>query len=159
MNDDPYLLERFVAAQRDTYEIALEELKSGSKRNHWMGFVFPQVAGLGSNTVAVRYAIKSRQEAKAYLSHPILGPRLMKCVEALLQIAGKSAEEVMGDPDDLKLKSSLTLFAAISTPGSLFHATLDRYFSGEADPRTLKYLAAHESDSKMPNQAGTCEGG
>ena len=145
-NDDPYLLERFVAAQRDTYETALQELKSGAKRSHWMWFIFPQVAGLGSSSMATRYAIKSRLEAKAYLSHPILGVRLKKCVEALLKIAGKSAEEVMGDPDDLKLKSSMTLFASISPPESPFHAVLDRYFSGEADSRTIKYLIAHESE-------------
>lgn len=141
MNGDPYQLERFVAAQRDTYEDALEELRAGAKRSHWMWFIFPQVAGLGSSSMAERYAIKSRAEAEAYLGHPVLGPRLSKCVETLLHVPGKSAREVMGTPDDLKLKSSMTLFAAISPVSSPFHAVLDRYFSGERDPRTLEFLA------------------
>src|SRR5258706_9906243 len=104
MSDDPYLLERFVTAQRGTYEVALEELRSGAKRSHWIWFIFPQVAGLGSSAMAVRYAIKSRREADAYLAHPILGPRLIECAKALLQVVGKTANEVMGDPDDLKLR-------------------------------------------------------
>jgi uncharacterized protein (DUF1810 family) len=146
MHDDPYLLDRFVEAQRGTYEIALKELQNGAKRSHWMWFIFPQVAGLGSSSMAVRYAIKSREEAEGYLAHPVLGPRLAKCVEALLQIRGKSAREVMGDPDDLKLRSSMTLFAAISPAGSPFHAVLNRYFS-ELDPRTIKFLAVCKKPS------------
>jgi uncharacterized protein (DUF1810 family) len=141
MSDDPYLLERFVTAQRDSYDVALQELNSGVKRSHWMWFIFPQVAGLGASAMAVRYAIKSRQEAEAYLSHPVLGPRLIKCTEALLRIVGKSAKEVMGDPDEMKLKSSMTLFAAISVAGSPFQRVLDRYFGGETDPRTTAWLA------------------
>jgi uncharacterized protein (DUF1810 family) len=140
VSDDPYLLERFVTAQRDSYDVALQELNSGAKRSHWMWFIFPQVAGLGASAMAVRYAIKSRQEAEAYLSHPVLGPRLIMCTEALLRISGKSAKEVMGDPDDMKLKSSMTLFAAISVAGSPFHVVLDRYFGGERDPRTTAWL-------------------
>jgi uncharacterized protein (DUF1810 family) len=143
--DDPYDLGRFVAAQRGIYENALEELRRGAKRSHWIWFIFPQVAGLGSSTMAVRYAIKSRAEAKAYLSHPILGSRLLECTNALLRVEGKTAEEVMGQPDDLKLRSSMTLFAATSDPDSPFHAVLDRYFSGNTDLRTIEYLAAHDS--------------
>jgi uncharacterized protein (DUF1810 family) len=146
VSDDPYQLERFVSAQRGTYEVALAELRRGAKRSHWIWFIFPQVAGLGSSTMAARYAIKSRREAKAYLAHPILGARLMDCANALLQIAGKTVEEIMGHPDNLKLRSSMTLFAAISPPDSPFGAVLDRYFSGEIDFRTIEYLAAHESE-------------
>ena len=131
-----------MTAQRDTYEIALAELQNGAKRSHWMWFIFPQVAGLGSSAMAARYAIGSREEAKAYSEHPVLGPRLRECADALLRIKGKSAHEIMGDPDDLKLKSSMTLFAAVAEPKSVFRAVLDRYFSGEVDARTLDYLAA-----------------
>lgn len=146
MPDDPCQLERFVSAQRGTYEIALDELRHGAKRSHWIWFIFPQVAGLGSSTMAARYAIKSRREAMAYLAHPLLGARLRECTDALLHVAGKTAEEVMGHPDDLKLKSSMTLFAAISAPDSPFHSVLDHYFSGETDFRTTEYLTAHESE-------------
>jgi uncharacterized protein (DUF1810 family) len=138
---DPHHLERFVSAQRGTYEIALEELRRGAKRSHWMWFVFPQVAGLGSSPMAAQYAIKSRAEAEAYLAHPVLGPRLLECVDALRRVTGKSAEEIMGKPDDLKLKSSMTLFAAISPPDSPFHALLTQYFAGKPDPRTIEFLA------------------
>ena len=140
---DPHDLARFVTAQRGTYEVALDELKSGAKQSHWMWFIFPQVAGLGSSTMATHYAVRSRAEANAYLSHPVLGPRLRECAEALLRIRDKSAEQIMGRPDDVKLRSSMTLFAAISEPNSPFHAVLDRYFSGQSDPKTLQYLASH----------------
>ena len=145
MPDDPYDLERFVTAQRGIYPTALEELRRGAKRSHWMWFIFPQAAGLGSSSMAQRYAIKSQPEAQAYLAHPVLGARLRECVAALLQITGKTATEIMGRPDDLKLKSSMTLFAAISEPASPFHSVLNRYFSGETDARTIDYLAAHGS--------------
>lgn len=141
MPDDPYDLDRFVAAQRGTYEIALEELKHGEKRSHWIWYIFPQVAGLGGSSMAVRYSIRSRGEALAYLAHPALGKRLLECAHALLQIVGRTAKEVMGYPDDLKLKSSMTLFAAISEPDSPFHSVLDRYFSGQHDTRTIEFLA------------------
>jgi uncharacterized protein (DUF1810 family) len=144
--DDPYQLERFVSAQRGTYDVALDELRRGAKRSHWIWFIFPQVAGLGSSAMAARYAIKSRREAKAYLAHSLLGARLMECANALLRVEGKTAEEIMGHPDDAKLRSSMTLFAAISAFDSPFHAVLDRYFSGEIDFRTIEYLGAHESE-------------
>jgi uncharacterized protein (DUF1810 family) len=140
--DDPYELSRFVSAQSDSYAVALSELKSGAKRSHWMWYVFPQFAGLGTSAMATRYAIQSRQEAAAYLTHPLLGARLIECTKALLGVTGKTAEQVMGRPDDLKLRSSMTLFAAISPAGSVFHQVLDRYFTGAADERTLEYLKA-----------------
>ena len=143
---DPYQLERFLSAQRGTYEVALDELRHGAKRSHWIWFIFPQVAGLGSSPMSARYAIKSPQEAKSYLAHPILGSRLIECANALLQIPDKTAEQIMGHPDDLKLRSSMTLFAAISPPDSPFRAVIDRYFSGMTDFRTIEYLAAHGSE-------------
>lgn len=140
---DPYDLARFVSAQRGVYETALAELRRGAKRSHWIWFIFPQVAGLGSSATAARYAIASRAEAIAYLAHPLLGARLAECTQALLQLSGKTAQDIMGHPDDLKLRSSMTLFAAISAAGSPFQTVLDRYFSSEADARTLDFLAAH----------------
>ncbi len=142
--DDPHNLERFVVAQRGSYDAALSELRSGKKRSHWMWFVFPQVAGLGSSAMADRYAISSKQEAVAYLAHPVLGPRLVECANALLQLKGMMAEEILGYPDDLKLRSSMTLFAAVSSPASVFHQVLEIYFSGVPDNRTTAYLAARK---------------
>ena len=139
--DDPFRLERFVSAQRGTYETALAELRRGAKRSHWMWFIFPQVAGLGSSGMAQRYAIQSRAEAAAYLAHPVLGPRLIACAQALLAHPDKSAGEIMGSPDDIKLRSSMTLFATISAPGSPMQAVLDAFYGGEADERTLAFLA------------------
>lgn len=141
---DPFDLERFVSAQRETFETALSELRNGAKRSHWMWFVFPQVAGLGSSTMAQRYAIRGRAEAAAYLAHPVLGPRLVACAHALLEIQGKSAREIMGDPDWMKLQSSMTLFAAITERDSPFERVLARYYGGQTDPRTLDFLTAHE---------------
>jgi uncharacterized protein (DUF1810 family) len=141
--DGSHDLDRFVSAQHGTYKVALDELKSGAKRSHWMWFVFPQVAGLGSSAMATRYAIRSRAEAKAYLAHPVLGPRLRECAEALLRVRDKTAEQIMGQPDDVKLRSSMTLFAAISDPDSPFHAVLDRYYSGQSDSKTLQFLESH----------------
>jgi uncharacterized protein (DUF1810 family) len=141
--NDPFDLERFVTAQRGVYDDALQELREGEKRSHWIWFIFPQVAGLGSSPMAERYAIQSAREAQAYLAHPVLGLRLVECAQALLNVAGKSATEIMGWPDDLKLRSSMTLFARVSDSESPFHAVLDRYFSGESDGRTVDYLAMH----------------
>jgi uncharacterized protein (DUF1810 family) len=141
-HDDPHNLERFVSAQRGSYDTALTELRSGKKRSHWMWFVFPQVAGLGSSAMADRYAIRSRREAEDYLAHPVLGLRLVDCANALLQLNGITAEEIMGYPDDLKLRSSMTLFAAVSPPDSPFQKVLEMFFSGVPDNRTTAYLAA-----------------
>jgi uncharacterized protein (DUF1810 family) len=138
---DPWHLSRFVEAQSDTYERALAELREGRKRSHWMWFVFPQVAGLGLSSMSVRYAISGRPEARAYLVHPVLGPRLRECAEALLALDGtRPATQILGYPDDLKLRSSATLFAQVSPPGSVFHRLLERYFGGRADDATLTLL-------------------
>jgi uncharacterized protein (DUF1810 family) len=137
---DTFDLTRFVAAQEGVYERAVRELKSGWKLTHWMWFVFPQVTGLGTSAMARKYAIGSRAEAAAYLAHPVLGARLVECAEALLAVTGRTAHEIMGSPDDAKLRSSMTLFAAIAGPRSPFQAVLDRYYSGEADERTLGWL-------------------
>jgi uncharacterized protein (DUF1810 family) len=137
---DPFGLERFLDAQEDTYAPAVSELSSGAKRSHWMWFIFPQVAGLGSSSMAQRYAIQSRAEAIAYLKHPVLGVRLKKCVEALLGVDGRLATQIMGRPDDVKLCSSLTLFAEVAESGSLFETALAKYFSGEKDQRTVDFL-------------------
>jgi uncharacterized protein (DUF1810 family) len=135
----PRDLERFVSAQGGAYSDALAELRAGRKRTHWMWFVFPQIAGLGSSPTAQRYAIASLDEARAYLAHPVLGPRLRECAQALLAVDGKSAEEILGYPDDLKLRSSMTLFARAADDPDVFLAVLDRYYDGP-DPRTLALL-------------------
>lgn len=141
--NDPFDLQRFVAAQADTYALALNELQAGRKRTHWMWYVFPQVAGLGSSVAAQKYAIRSRAEAQAYLEHPTLCGRLRECADVLLQIPGRSAEEIVGYPDVLKLKSSMTLFAAVAQVSASFTAVLDKYYAGERDEYTLWYLRVH----------------
>lgn len=138
---DPYRLARFVDAQAGVYETALAELRRGRKTSHWMWFVFPQVAGLGSSATARTYAIASLDEARAYLAHPILGPRLRTCVDALLRHEIITAHEIFGSPDDLKLRSSLTLFAAAAPDEPIFQRALAKYFGGEPDPLTLRRLA------------------
>jgi uncharacterized protein (DUF1810 family) len=142
---DPHELQRFVNAQRDTFDEALAELRVGRKHGHWMWFVFPQVAGLGRSAIGARYAIASREEAVAYLAHPVLGPRLRACAEAVLGVAGRSAHDIFGYPDDLKLRSSMTLFAHLAEPDSPFRRVLDRYFEGAEDPATTAVLAAWEA--------------
>ena len=111
-----------------------------------MWYVFPQLAGLGISATAVHYSIRSLDEAAAYLQHPVLGPRLIACAEAASALAGRSAREVFGSPDDLKLRSSATLFAHVSAPGSVFHRLLDRFFDGQPDPRTVRLLQAAPTD-------------
>lgn len=143
---DPHDLTRFVEAQKGSgglsdYETALAEVRAGDKVTHWMWYVFPQLAGLGSSAMARRYAIQSREEAKAYLTHPVLGPRLVACAEAALGVEGRSAFDIFGDPDDMKLRSCATLFAAVSPAGSVFHRLLDTFFGGEEDEKTLRLLA------------------
>lgn len=138
---DPYGLERFVQAQVGVYDRALSEIQSGRKRSHWMWFIFPQFDGLGFSATSKHYAIKSLDEAKAYLGHPVLGPRLSACVEAALAIEGKSATDVFGVPDDMKLRSCATLFASVSPAGSVFDRLLDKYFGGEADETTVRLVA------------------
>ena len=137
---DPHNLNRFVEAQEGIYERALSEIRSGEKRTHWMWFIFPQHDGLGFSEISRRYAIKSLAEAEAYLAHPVLGPRLLECCEAALVVEGRSANEIFGSPDDLKLRSCATLFTRVSPTGSVFERVLDRYFGGEPDERTLELL-------------------
>jgi uncharacterized protein (DUF1810 family) len=137
---DPYDLNRFVQAQKPDYDEALLEIKRGRKSSHWMWFIFPQLDGLGFSTTSRRYSIKSIEEAAAYLVHPILGPRLTECAEAALGVEGRSACEIFGSPDDMKLRSCATLFACVSPPGSAFHRMLDKYFQGRHDRKTLGLL-------------------
>ena len=125
--DDPHNLSRFVQAQQSDYEQALSEINTGRKRSHWMWYIFPQFDGLGFSSMSERYAIKSLAEAEAYLAHPILGPRLLEIAEAALAVDGKTATEIFGSPDDMKLKSSATLFAHLSPEGSVFHRLLETY--------------------------------
>jgi uncharacterized protein (DUF1810 family) len=139
---DPYDLDRFVQAQEGDYERALSEVRAGRKRSHWMWYIFPQYDGLGFSPTSRRYAIKSVAEAQAYLAHPVLGPRLTGCAEAALRVEGRSALEVFGSPDDMKLRSCATLFAHVSPDGSVFEQLLNKYFDGERDDRTLRLIGA-----------------
>ena len=135
---DSYDLERFVAAQHanGTYERAVDELRRGRKTSHWMWFVFPQIAGLGRSETSRRYAISSLDEARAYLEHPVLGPRLRECAGLVAQVQGHSAEQVFGDVDAQKLQSSMTLFLRAAPDEPLFKQVLDQYFGGRADSAT-----------------------
>lgn len=145
MSRDPYNLERFVTAQDGgVFEAALAELQRGRKTTHWMWFVFPQLAGLGHSSMSQYYGIGSLAEARAYLAHPLLGTRLQQCAAALEALdATRTARQVFGTPDDLKLRSSLTLFARAAGPGSIYERLLERYCAGEPDPRTLEMLQLH----------------
>jgi uncharacterized protein (DUF1810 family) len=139
---DAHDLQRFVTAQDKVYGLALSEIHAGRKRSHWMWFVFPQLAGLGSSATADQYAIRSLAEARAYLEHPVLGPRLLECVQAANAVRDRSALDIFGYPDELKFRSSLTLFllAAAGEAKAPFHKALDRYFEGRGDPLTLQKL-------------------
>jgi uncharacterized protein (DUF1810 family) len=137
---DPYDLKRFVAAQDGIYDRALAELRDGRKQSHWMWFVFPQIAGLGHSEMARRYAISSTDEALAYLQHPLLGARLEECAQATLQHTDLPARQILGSPDDMKLRSSMTLFASVAPERPLFQAVLDAFFAGQSDPATTSRL-------------------
>lgn len=137
---DPYDLQRFVRAQDPVFDEVCEELRRGRKRTHWMWFVFPQIRGLGRSPMAERYAIASLPEAAAYLGHPILGPRLRRSIELVNAVEGRSAGEIFGHPDDLKFRSSLTLFARAAEDNALFVEALQKYFGGAFDPLTLALL-------------------
>ena len=139
--NDPFDLSRFTGAQERIYGAVLTELRCGQKRNDWMWFIFPQIDGLGHSPTAKHYAIKSIEEARAYLNHPALGPRLIECAEAVLAVEGRSVSAIFGYPDDLKFKSSMTLFAAIAEdPRSVFVRLLEKYFQGEQDSTTLRLV-------------------
>lgn len=136
MND----LKRFLDAQENDFEIALSEIKTGKKQSHWMWYIFPQIAGLGFSYTSTLYAIKDLAEAEEYLNHPILGKRLIEISEALLEIEDKTAYQIFGSPDDLKLKSSMTLFSALENTNPVFQKVLDKYYDGAKDQRTLQII-------------------
>ena len=135
--DDPHDLTRFLAAQAPVIDQVRAELRAGRKRSHWMWFVFPQLRGLGFSTMAQRYGIASLDEARAYLAHPVLGPRLRECCTLVLQVPERSALEILGSPDDLKFRSCLTLFSLAAPGEALFRQGLDRFYGGEPDSRTV----------------------
>ena len=137
---DPFDLARFVQAQDGVYEQALRELRNGAKRGHWMWFVFPQVAGLGSSPTARRYAVSGLDEAHAYLAHPVLGPRLVECAQALLELGERDPVRVLGSVDALKLRSSMTLFEAAAPDERVFGEVLERFYDGERDAATTSRL-------------------
>jgi uncharacterized protein (DUF1810 family) len=133
---DPFDLQRFVAAQAPVYEQVRRELKVGRKQSHWMWFIFPQIAGLGQSPMSVRFAIASLEETKAYLAHPVLGPRLKECARLALDVEGKTAREIFGSIDELKFRSSMTLFARAAPDEDIFQRCIDKYFAGAPDPAT-----------------------
>jgi uncharacterized protein (DUF1810 family) len=139
---DLYDLARFVEAQEDVYERALTEIRCGQKESHWMWYIFPQYDGLGFSSTSKKYAIKSVGEARAFLNHPLLGRRLIECAEAAVGVEGRSALEIFGSPDDMKLRSCATLFAQASGKGSIFERLLAKYFRSKPDAETLRLLAA-----------------
>ena len=141
INKDPYDLNRFVQAQKQDYAIALDEITQGQKYSHWMWYIFPQIKGLGRSHIAQKYAISNVEEAKAYLADSVLGTRLVECCEVLLNLdSSYTASEIFGFPDDLKLKSSMTLFAKVSEKDSVFHQVVNQYFDGEFDSKTIEIL-------------------
>jgi uncharacterized protein (DUF1810 family) len=137
---DPFDLKRFVDAQAPVYRNVVDELRRGRKRSHWMWFVFPQLRGLGSSPMAAHYGIASLEEARAYLRHDLLGPRLHECTQLVSQVQGRSIAEIFGSPDDLKLRSSVTLFARATDENQDFVALLDRYYDGRQDQLTVARL-------------------
>jgi uncharacterized protein (DUF1810 family) len=145
--DDPHDLNRFVLAQEHDYAPALAEIRSGRKHTHWMWYVYPQLDGLGFSATARRYAIRGLDEARAYLEHPVIGPRLVECAEAVLAVQGRSAREIFGTPDDLKLCSCATLFAEVSPAEPAFRRVLKVYFGGKADGRTLALLGSESVET------------
>jgi uncharacterized protein (DUF1810 family) len=133
-------LQRFLSAQESSYQTALSEVKGGRKRSHWMWYIFPQIQGLGFSETSRFYAIKNLSEAEAYLAHPVLGNRLIEISTTLLQLPSNNASSVFGSPDDVKLKSCMTLFAAIPNANPVFQAVLDKFFNGMKDDKTLQQL-------------------
>ena len=137
---DPYDLERFVVAQNPQFEEVLAELRAGRKRSHWMWFVFPQLRGLGYSALAQKFGIASLDEARAYLAHPVLGSRLRECTRLVNQVQGRTIEDILGTPDNLKFRSSMTLFSHAASDNQAFVDALQRYFGGEADALTLQRM-------------------
>lgn len=139
---DPHNLNRFIDAQKSVYERVVSELKAGRKRSHWMWFVFPQIEGLGYSFTAQKYAISGIDEAQAYIAHPVLGPRLRECTALVNAVQGKSINEILGSPDDMKLRSSMTLFAHATADNKVFRDALEKYYGGEDDRLTVEKLKA-----------------
>jgi uncharacterized protein (DUF1810 family) len=139
-SSDPFNLDRFINAQEGVYDRALAELRDGLKRSHWMWYIFPQIEGLGHSPTTRLYSIKSLEEARQYLAHPVLGQRLRECAEAVAAVQGRSASDIFGHPDDWKLQSSMTLFELVSGPQSVFGRVLDKYYQGKRDARTLQIV-------------------
>ena len=137
---DPFNLQRFLAAQAHVIDQVLAELRDGRKRTHWMWFIFPQIAGLGSSPTAQHFAISGRAEALVYLAHPTLGPRLRQCTDLVNQIPNRTIDDIFGYPDDLKFRSSVTLFSSVTPGEAVFRTALDRYFAGKPDPATPALL-------------------
>ncbi|TKB92167.1 MAG: DUF1810 domain-containing protein [Nitrospira sp.] len=142
---DIYNLHRFLDAQAPTYNTVLDELQAGRKGSHWIWFIFPEITGLGHSGTAQQFAIGSLDEAKAYLKHPVLGPRLHECTQLVLDVTGRSAEEIFGYPDDLKFRSCMTLFLTAATNNTIFNNALLKYFDGKPDQLTLDLLARQSS--------------
>jgi uncharacterized protein (DUF1810 family) len=138
--NDPYDLQRFIDAQNPVYDEVCSELRDGRKKSHWMWFVFPQIEGLGFNPLARKFAISSLAEAAAYLQHPVLGPRLAECTELVNHVEGRTIEQIFGYPDDLKFRSSMTLFAHATPDSRVFLDALQKYSKGEFDPATMERL-------------------
>ena len=138
--DDPFDLKRFVNAQDRVYDRVLAELRAGAKRSHWIWFVFPQLSALGSSSTAKLFGIESLGEARAYLAHPVLGPRLRECARLVASIEGRSVDEIFGWPDNLKVRSSMTLFARATDDNADFHTVLEKFYGGQQDPRTLELI-------------------
>ncbi len=148
--DDPHNLQRFVAAQSPVYEQVCSELREGRKKSHWMWFIFPQIKGLGHSELASRFAISHLDEAEAYLKHPILGPRLRECTRLVNLVEGCSIDRILGYPDDLKFRSSMTLFSQATPDNQVFNEALRKYFGGEPDQATLERLWPPPGSSHLP---------
>jgi uncharacterized protein (DUF1810 family) len=142
MTNDPHNLKRFVDAQEPVYEQVCDELRAGHKQSHWIWFIFPQMKGLGHSGMADHYGIASRQEADAYLAHPVLGARLRECTRLVNLVQGRSIDQILGYPDNLKFRSAMTLFAAAASEDPIFDDALQKYFDGKPDPLTLKLLGS-----------------
>jgi uncharacterized protein (DUF1810 family) len=138
--NDLYNLQRFVDAQEPVFEQVLSELRQGHKRTHWMWFIFPQIKGLGNSELARKFAISSREEAEAYSNHPVLGPRLKECTQLVTLVEGRSINQIFGSPDDMKFRSSITLFANATSDNQVFKDALQKYFQGKSDALTLERL-------------------
>ena len=140
VSSDPFNLQRFVDAQATAYRQVCEELRAGRKRSHWIWFIFPQIRGLGHSEMAQHYGVSSRQEAEAYLAHPVLGARLRECTRLVVEVEGRSVDQIFGDPDNLKFRSSMSLFASAAPDEPVFRQALQKYFGGQLDPNTVALL-------------------